>query len=415
MRVLLGPAHELHAGAHGSLRDAPPATVEYVSDMYSVRFLHPPRRTSPFSPLHDIAREEWVYFDHTIDRDIIHSSRLPVESECGWVVDADSLLSTLRAGTFLALGSADALRAGAIPEMDRLARARAMLRLYCSPRCARVIFWTERGRQELLAYVRSRGLAGSAALDHLEEKSHVVYPAVPAKAPQASPNGTVKILYTGRTFADKGGVVAAAVFCQLAEMRTTECQLSFVGPCPRALVGRLEASGVDVQHWLPRERYLKLLAETDVFFSPTSFESFGMALVEAIATGAAIVCSSGPGMEHIAELLVSGENALLISNELTLRARVAAFVEALDALIVNADLRRHLGHCNRRLTTHGRLSQTRRDEGLLAAYDAAMCVKVRKREDAGQTEKYELFEWRAETCHWETRRLACELGGRILL
>src|SRR5581483_10842363 len=73
-----------------------------------------------------------------------------------------------------------------------------------------------------------------------------------------------------------------------------------------------------------RSSYLDRLAAAHVFVSPTEFEGYGMALVEAAAHGLALVTTFGPGMEHVAERFVDGVHGLFVSTSASLDERVAA-------------------------------------------------------------------------------------------
>jgi len=411
MRVAIGPRHELHVGIHGSLLTSPPAGIEYILPPYDVRFLH---RMSPrsraFSPAHDYALAEWLRFgEDAADFDVVHSARLPVEGKTSWIVDADSLLATLKIGSFFALASHERFVDGEIEQRDVRLRAAMMLSRYCSTDCSAVLLLTEHARAELLGYAAASGLLRKAATEALARKCWVVHAAVtmPPAVEDAS-RIVPSILYMGRTFEDKGGVIAAAALLRLREIAETPFEASFVGPCPEPLAARLRAAGIRVHPILARDHYLRLLAGSDIFLSPTSFESYGMAIHEAATSGMAIVCSSGPGMEAV-ELVTDRWNALLVSNALAVRDRVAATVEALSALLRDSDLRRGLAANNRALTSDGDYSITRRNAILQAVYDEA------GRKDADDESiatlppgEFQITDWSAQLCEWELTRRAPE-------
>jgi hypothetical protein len=409
MRVLLGPAHELHVGVHGSLLAAPPPCVEYVQSTYALRFRPDPVGRAgrpPFSPLHDPAVSESVRFDLPAGVAVVHSSRLPVEGGVPWVVDADSLLAPLQIGRFLALGRAFRNEPFDDPE-PVIRRERAMLDRYLSPLCTAVLLRTEYARRELLGHLADRG-HDPVAVERLAAKTRVMYPTVAPIGGIGRRSPVVTVLYMGRTGADKGAAVAAATFGRLRATCPEPFRAMFVGPCPPADRAALAAAEVETYPLLSRADYLDLLAGCDIFFSPTEFESFGMGLVEAIAAGTAIVCSTGPGMEHIGELLRPGHNALLVSNALNPARRVGEFAAAIAALITDPPLRHQLAANNRALATVGALSIGRRDQLLLAAYEQASIAQSRQ-----STEDDSVFEWREDICHWMNQRYATPDGIRV--
>jgi glycosyltransferase involved in cell wall biosynthesis len=417
VKVLLGPAHELHVGVHGSLLAAPPDGSVYVQCTYTLCFRPDREACRPFSPLHDPAVAEWVRFvDVPAEVEVVHSSRLPVQAPLPWVVDADSLLAPLQVGRFFALGAA----ARGDPPMPSpgavVRRESAMLARYASGRCARILFRTEHARRRFLSHLGDRGHRPET-VERLAAKSEVVYPAVPTPPAVSRTASPVSVLYMGRTAADKGASVAAEVFARLRERHRAGVRLVFLGPCPRGLADRLTAIGTELVPVLPRPAYLEQLGRAEIFLSPTTFESFGMGLVEAAAAGLAIVCSAGPGMEHIDELFTPGENALYVSNADPVAQRVAGYTAAVSDLIDDESLRRRLAMNNRALTDRGKLSLRQRNERLAAVYAQAAALGPDPGGD-GDGAPWEgdrrVVEWPEQICHWSGQRCTAQIGGRVI-
>ncbi|MFF8278522.1 glycosyltransferase [Streptomyces lateritius] len=417
MKVQLGPAHELHDGVHGSLLDAPPPGITYVQGPYTLRFRPDRDASKAFSPLHDPAVAEWVRFDDPpADVDVVHSSRLPVQTARPWIVDADCLLMPLQAGRFFTLGAASR-GAQLVPGAGAVTRREAaMAARYASGRCARILFRTEFARRAFLDLLTGHGHRPEV-IEKLGAKSEVVYPAVPASPAVRRLERTVSVLYMGRTSQDKGAHVAVEVFAALRVHHGTGVRLVFVGSCPDGAAGRLAANGVEMVPILPRPAYLEQLRRADIFLSPTSFESFGMGLLEAAAAGLAIVCPTGPGMEHIRELFVPGDHALLVSNALPPARRVAAYTAALSGLIDNESLRRRLAANNRALTHHGKLSLRQRNERLSAVYTHAAALGVGAADDwdgAAEGDR-RITDWAEDVCHWAGQRCTVRIDGRVIV
>jgi glycosyltransferase involved in cell wall biosynthesis len=415
VRILLGAAHELHVGVHGSLLATPPAGAAYVQCTYTLRFRPDREARRPFSPLHDPAVAEWVRFvDVPADVEVVHSSRLPVQSALPWVVDADSLLTPLQVGRFFALGAA-ARGDPPIPGLGAVARREAaMAAQYASTRCARILFRTNYARRKFLSHLSDRGYR-PRTIEKLAKKSEVVYPAVPAIPVVKWTGGPVSVLYMGRTPRDKGASVAAEVFVRLRARYKAGVRLVFLGPCPSDLADRLIAIGVELVPLLPRSAYLDQLSQADIFLSPTTFESFGLGLVEAAAASLAIVCSAGPGVEHIGELFAPGDNALFVSNADPVAQRVAGYAAAVSDLIENESLRRRLAMNNQALTGHGKLSIRQRDERLSAVYEQAAALgSNRACDDAPRAGVRRIVDWPEQICHWAGQRYAARIGGRVI-
>ncbi|MFI6150486.1 glycosyltransferase family 4 protein [Streptomyces sp. NPDC051109] len=420
MKVLLGPAHELHDGVHGSLLESPPTGTTYVQARYTLRFRPDRSACRAFSPLHDAAVAEWVRFDGLpADVDVVHSSRLPTETARPWVVDADCLLMPLQAGRFFTLGAASR-GTSLVPDSEAMFRREAaMAARYASRRCARILFRTEYARRACLEHLAARGHRPEV-IERLSSKSEVVYPAVPALPAVRRAERAVTVLYMGRTAQDKGAPVAVEVFGHLRARHGEAVRLVFLGPCPEPAASRLLAAGVELLATLPRPAYLEQLRRADIFLSPTSFESFGMGLVEAAAAGLAIVCSAGPGMEHIGELFTPGDNALFVSNAKPAAQRTKGFAAAVSALIDDESLRRRLAVNNRALTSSGRLSLRQRDERLGDAYAHAATligghVDPSEDRDACAEGDRRITDWADDVCNWAGRHCTARIGGRVIV
>jgi glycosyltransferase involved in cell wall biosynthesis len=418
MRVLLGPSHELHDGIHGALTDNPAPDIEYCEGAYGTCFQYEAASSDPFSPIHDHSECEWVRFDDEHRVDLIHSARFPVDTALPWVVDADCLLLPLQIGAFFALGIHEGSRRPGEAQVQR--REAAMAVRYADPGCTRIMLRSERAHRQFFSEILGNPLIDPAVVAALAAKTEVVYPAVPASPPRAGSSEIPTILFMGRTFEDKGGRLAVAVLERLHALLGPSFRATVVSGCPPDAAERLEAIGVEIHATMPRATYLDRLAQADIFFSPTLFESFGMGLVEAAAAGAAIVTSSGPGMEHIGELFQDGVDARLVSNALTEDARVQAYVEALSGLIRDPPARRALAASAHRLADTGRLSLDRHNQTMSSIYAAAIQASApggmgRNAAGPGQTGLSRTLVWSERVCHWAKRRHTPPGGLRICL
>jgi glycosyltransferase involved in cell wall biosynthesis len=104
---------------------------------------------------------------------------------------------------------------------------------------------------------------------------------------------------------------------------------------------------------------VRLLANADVFCLPTRREGLGIAFVEAMAMGLPVV---GPAMPPITSVVDDGRTGLLVTPD-----DPAAYAEALDRLLGDAELRRRLGDEGRR-RAHALFDPERMFEAVNAAY-----------------------------------------------
>jgi glycosyltransferase involved in cell wall biosynthesis len=418
MRILLGPSHDLHAGVHGALTDWPAPGVEYVERTYSMYFQHQARPRVPFSPVNDHSECEWFRFDDEEDVDLVHAARFPVDTRLPWVVDSDCLVLPLRFGEFFAFG----MHRGAPHPSEAQIREREafMVARYAYAYCGRIMLRSEQAKRQFLGTIAENDLINERTRDILAEKTQVVYPAVRAAPLCTKSSGRPLLFFMGRSFVDKGGLLALAVIERLRAVHGHSFDATVVSVCPARVNERLASLGVEVQQTTERSEYLNRLAGADIFFSPTLFENFGMGLIEAAAAGAAIVTSCGPGMEHIGELFENRKEALLVSNSLSDEARVASYVEAIGMLIRNPDLRRTLAFNAYALASHGHFSLARHNQELAEIYDAALNLAASTSSSppplsnkASFTDPRHVLIWSEQMCHWTVRRHAPHGGLRI--
>ncbi|WP_055408339.1 glycosyltransferase [Frankia sp. ACN1ag] len=123
-----------------------------------------------------------------------------------------------------------------------------------------------------------------------------------------------------------------------------------VGPQEGALRRRCAEHGIsDAVHFLgARSDVARVLSALDVFVSPSRDETFGLAILEALANGLPTVYGECPGLEGLPKPLAT---AIKLPAELDGNAERAALAEAVDAVLDTglradhppADLRAHCG------------------------------------------------------------------------
>lgn len=157
--------------------------------------------------------------------------------------------------------------------------------------------------------------------------------------------GVINLLFVGRLDPRKGVHHLIAAMPRILERTAGRVQLLIVGDS--YLRSKLEASvapsarahGRFLGH-VPSSDLARWYATGDVFVSPASGnESFGIVLVEAMASGRAVVASDIPGYRSV---IVPGENALAVPP-----GDVPALAETISALALDPELRRRLGRKGR--------------------------------------------------------------------
>jgi glycosyltransferase involved in cell wall biosynthesis len=89
---------------------------------------------------------------------------------------------------------------------------------------------------------------------------------------------------------------------------------------------------VELTGWIPREELLQLYARAQAFVYPSTFEGFGMPVLEAMAAGIPVACSDIPPLHEVA-----GETALFFDP-----LNDAAIAAALDRIVADTELRAKL-------------------------------------------------------------------------
>ena len=84
--------------------------------------------------------------------------------------------------------------------------------------------------------------------------------------------------------------------------------------------------------WIPREELLKLYSRATAFIYPSTFEGFGMPVLEAMAAGLPVACSDIPPLREVA-----GEAALFFDP-----LSEDAIADALDRITSDQPLRKRL-------------------------------------------------------------------------
>lgn len=366
--MVLGPAIELHRGVHGALLEHPPPGVSYLQRPHRYRYRFR-AADLPANPFDQLAVDEAVDYDLPLGPVLVHSCRLPVANRVPWVIDHDDMVAALCWGQFYAVGSESRIRSGQVDRKAWRLRQRLLLVRHLRPECQAVLFWTEHARRSALEYLRAAGLCGPADVEAIEAKSDVVYPALPPLPPTGARGPAVHVLCAGRTLGDKGGDVALEVFRRLRLRFGASIDLTLVGNDRHRVAAD---DGIRRRPVLPRHEYLQLLRQAHVFFMPTRFESFGMALLEAAAVGLPIVTSCGEGMEHVGEVLRDGSHGRLVPNQWPRAARVEAYTRALASLVADEPARRAMGANARALVERGPFSLPVRDRKVSAHYARAL-------------------------------------------
>ncbi|MGC8461127.1 MAG: glycosyltransferase family 4 protein [Candidatus Dormibacteria bacterium] len=178
--------------------------------------------------------------------------------------------------------------------------------------------------------------------------------------------GKKTILFVGRLEKRKGVGTLLAAFRELRAKRS-DVQLVIVGegPLRESLEQEIDSERIADVMFCGRvtpEDLPRYYASAQVFCSPaTGGESFGIVLLEAMATGIPVVASAIPGFSHV---ITAGYDGILVPAK-----RPAMWAKTLDQLLDNHEMRRLLGEGG--MTTAKRFDWSRVVDDVLAVYSTA--------------------------------------------
>ena len=148
------------------------------------------------------------------------------------------------------------------------------------------------------------------------------------------------LLYHGRVDRRKGALDLVEAFAELLEEIEAQPQLIYsgIGPDSEAVKTRVETlnltKNVRLLGYADYEKVPEIYRRADVFVSPTYAEGFSNTILEAMATGLAIVSTNAVG---VVDCLRDGENGLLVAP-----GDVAELKNALREILTNHELRKNL-------------------------------------------------------------------------
>ena len=149
-----------------------------------------------------------------------------------------------------------------------------------------------------------------------------------------------KILYHGRVDRRKGALDLLEAFADLIKEIDTKPRLIYsgIGPDFEAVQARINELNlndkVEMRGHVEYENVPQIYREADIFASPTYAEGFSNTILEAMASGLAIVSTRAVG---VVDCLRNGENGLLVEI-----GNIAQIKNALSEVLVNTELRRKL-------------------------------------------------------------------------
>ena len=163
----------------------------------------------------------------------------------------------------------------------------------------------------LAVSARNAALLQQMIPNEIEHRIHVVYPGIEASADQCRPKSSRQhrptIVNVGRIERLKNQRIIPEIACELKHHLNVTCNFILIGPqlddeaaCIGARIAELDvADMVTMTGPLERRDVLRAMAEADLYLHTSLVESFGMTLVEAMASGTPVMALEYEALHEI--------------------------------------------------------------------------------------------------------------------
>lgn len=197
----------------------------------------------------------------------------------------------------------------------RFLRRRYLERLFLQPQFKKLVFWSKVGLDSLTSY-------GGVKDDRILKKARLIYPAVSTVSDeQLTWRDEVRTILFSGDFFRKGGVNVVDAFVRLhkkhPQIKLQLCcheEKDFRTPNDELRSTYLKIvrthPGIQLIGWVSHERMMaEILPATDIYAVPTYADTFGFAILEALARSIPVVATN---IWAIPEMMVNGESGLLV-------------------------------------------------------------------------------------------------------
>ena len=149
----------------------------------------------------------------------------------------------------------------------------------------------------------------------------------------SSQKARIKIAYIGRLTPEKQVDTLLQIF-EAVRLRVDDCEFFFVGGGQELDKVRKWASqfnDTEVIGWVPNQKIASYYWNTDIFVTASPKETYGLTVLEAMASGIPVV---GPKAGGVSELVINNETGFLVQED-----NVSDYVEAIVKLVKDPVLR----------------------------------------------------------------------------
>ena len=296
--------------------------------------------------------------------DLIHSTRgiLPLNKK-SWIVDIES------GASFSGLNWNNLRN----PLMQKI-----IVKFLSSKYCKKIIPQSE---------VATKSLLENVDCSSFKDKIETVYLAYRTTKLKRKKSNKIRISFIGRTFYEKGGHHLLEAFKILNKKYPGKLRLKYKGKVPDNR--RLNLPNVEYLENIPdpKKFYDVIFGDCDIYVQPTTVDSFGVSILEAMSTGLPIVCTDDFTLPELVEDRYNGFLVKSPSHWYDHRFNLEAYpklaaksspqtvkelVEKISILIEDRNLREKMGRNSFNLVSRGKFSIKERNKKLLRIYKDAL-------------------------------------------
>ena len=296
--------------------------------------------------------------------DLIHSTRgILIRNKKPWIVDLES-------GAAFAGLDWNSLKK---PVMRKLIR-----KYLASKYCKKILPQSNAAKRSLLENVDCSGF------EHKIETLYLAYHTTKLKRKKSK---KVRISFIGRGFYEKGCNDLQEAFKILDKKYPGKLSLKIKGNIPESK--KLNLPNVKYLKNIedPKKFYDEIFGDCDIYVQPTTIDSFGVSILEAMSTGLPIVCTDD---FTLPELVKEGYDGFTVKSPIhwyDYRRNLAKYqrlvskdhpetvkelVEKISILIEKPKLRKRMGENSFKLVDSGKFSIKKRNKKLRKIYEEAL-------------------------------------------
>ncbi|MFH0712172.1 MAG: glycosyltransferase family 4 protein [archaeon] len=219
--------------------------------------------------------------------DLIHCAHCISKNKSPWVCDIEFV------GQFWASGLC-----------GNSSSKKHIIKYIMGPYCKKILAWSKWTRNGILK-----------EFPEIECKLDILYPAVPLREMKKRSYLKINLLFIGRNFELKGGVVALDIFDKLTK-KYDNVSATIVSDVSNEIIKKYELNKkILFCGLMPHEKLFKeIYPRADIFVYPTFSDTFGFAILEAQSFGLPVVAMKTRSTHTIKETISEGKTGFIVEN-----------------------------------------------------------------------------------------------------